>query len=486
MAAQFWFSIFSPFMLRLFLFISFIFISFFSNAQDPKYGSSESAVSLLSEYIRIASPSGNEREAGEFLKKQCINRGLHIQQFTDSAGQYNFAASLFPLQLNKPNIVFLNHIDVVPVENDEAWLYPPFSGTIADNKVWGRGALDCKGLAVIQLLAIDRIIQSSVEKDLPYNITLLCVSGEETGGITGSANVANNFLDLIHPAVIIGEGGSGMEDVAFLPSGRKYFGISIAEKSMLWVKLSCEINSHGHSSVPTRDYSNKRLIAALNRLLTSKKPIEFTDEAKLMFKEAGKSIKGVKGFAMKNISNQIFRPTVKNYIKKNPELEAILCNTITLANIRNPEAQPNQIPQIATAILDCRLLPRVAPESMIEFIRKTIEDTIIKVSIINRAAMALSTKPEYFYEELSKALRKGFSGAAVVPMLLPASTDNSYYRSKGYPTFGLNPFILSPLQIESIHKSNEYIDIEDIEQGINVFEQFLNAVNADSLRVKQQ
>ena len=111
---------------------------------------------------------------------------------------------------------------------------------------------------------------------------------------------------------------------------------------------------------------------------------------------------------------------------------------------------------------------------------------IIEAVYASGFVMALSTKPECFYEELSIAFKKEFSGVAVVPMLLPASTDNSYYRSKGYSAFGLNPFILSPLQIESIHKSNEYIDIEDIEKGINVFEHFLNAVISDSLRVKQQ
>ena len=459
-----------------------LFFHITSSAQQPSAGAVSSAIALLSKYIQIPSNPGSEREAGEFLKQQCIQRGLHIKQFSDSACQYNFAASIYPLELGKPNIIFLNHIDVVPVDMDEAWTYPPYSGTIADNKIWGRGALDCKSLAVIQLSAIERILKSVDKKVLPYNITLLCVSGEETGGITGSAVVAENFMALLHPAVIIGEGGSGMENVAFLPPGKKYFGISIAEKSMLWLKLSCDIRSHGHSSVPTSDYSNKRLIEALNRILKSKVPIQFTDEAKLMFRSAATHVKGIKGFAMKNISSPVFRPTIKKYIRQNPELEAILCNTITVSNLSNPVTQPNQIPQYASAVLDCRLLPGVSPESMITYFNKIINDSFIKVNVINQAGMSLSTQPEYFYGHLSEALKQTFKDAAVVPMLLPASTDNSYFRSKGYPAYGLNPFMLSSLQIKSIHNSNEFIDIEDIEHGINVFETFLRTVIEDAAK----
>ncbi|MDD3568280.1 MAG: M20/M25/M40 family metallo-hydrolase [Bacteroidales bacterium] len=62
---------------------------------------------------------------------------------------------MYPLSFNKPNIIFLNHIDVVLADNCELFTYPPFSGTIADGQVWGRGAIDSKGMAVMQLLAND-------------------------------------------------------------------------------------------------------------------------------------------------------------------------------------------------------------------------------------------------------------------------------------------------------------------------------------------
>ena len=64
--------------------------------------------------------------------------------------------------------------------------------------------------------------------DSPYNVTLLCVSGEEAGGAMGSAFVSKKSNELLNPAVLIGEGGSGMEGSDFLPKGKTLFGISVA------------------------------------------------------------------------------------------------------------------------------------------------------------------------------------------------------------------------------------------------------------------
>ena len=90
---------------------------------------------ILQEYIRIPSVSGNEKKAGDFLKQICRNNDLHITDFGSEDGQYNFAASVFPLSSQKPNIVFLNHIDVVPESKSE--LREPFSGNIEDGVIYG-------------------------------------------------------------------------------------------------------------------------------------------------------------------------------------------------------------------------------------------------------------------------------------------------------------------------------------------------------------
>ena len=101
---------------------------------------------LLSRYVQIASVSGQEREAGNFLVQLAVENGLAVQTFGSTNSNYNVAASLYPLSSGLPNIVLLNHMDVVPPGDTSLWEHPPFSGHVEAGEVWGRGAFDNKGM----------------------------------------------------------------------------------------------------------------------------------------------------------------------------------------------------------------------------------------------------------------------------------------------------------------------------------------------------
>lgn len=436
----------------------------------------QTTASLLSEYVRIPSETGNEKEAADFLMQHCSKKGLLIHQITDNKGSINFAASLYPLSLRKPNIIFLNHIDVVPAGNPAEWVHPPYEGFIGDGKVWGRGSLDMKGPAIIQLSAIERFVHLAQTSDLPFNVTLLCVSGEETGGAKGSGIVVKNFSNILTPALVIGEGGSGIEKVGFLPKGKIFFGISITEKKALWLKLSCTLHSAGHASIVGNNYANLHLIEGLDKLVKIRQPIKMTNEAKLMFRNTGKKVGGLRGFTISHINWLIFRPFLNYYVHQNPELESILCNTLTISNLGSLETRPNQNAQKATALIDCRLLPGTSATELINFLNKKIKDTLLHFSIVQEGPNQLTTLPEFFFSKLAMSIQQTYIGSEVVPILFPASNDNSYFRTLGCPVYGLNPMVLSSEQIKSIHNNDEFIDLKDINKGIEVFENFLRSV----------
>ena len=74
-------------------------------------------------------------------------------------------------------IGFMGHLDVVAV--GDGWIYPPFSATIADNRIWGRGALDNKGplfSAFYGMLALKKL---GIEPNIP--IRVIFGTNEETG-----------------------------------------------------------------------------------------------------------------------------------------------------------------------------------------------------------------------------------------------------------------------------------------------------------------
>lgn len=448
-------------------------------------------VLLLSSYVNIPSETGHENLAADFFRKICEEKGLKVETITNTIGSVNFAASIYPLSQKKPNIIFLNHIDVVPADDSTEWAHHPFRATYVDGKVFGRGAIDNKGLAVTQLEAISRFVQKADDFEFPYNVTLLSVSGEEAGGTTGSAVVAQRFKETFNPAVVIGEGGSGMDNINFLSPGKSYFGISVAEKGFIWLKLACKISTDGHASVVGDDYAAKRLIKSLYRLSNKRPPLQTDEQTRHMFRQLGKSAGGLKGFVIGHINWCIFRPFLKYQIRRHPELESVFCNKITISNLMDNGGSPNQIPQEAFALVDCRYLPGSQPEEIIETVKRIVKDPDIQISVVKQGARQYATTPEFFYDELAKSIQKIFPNARVVPILFPASNDNSYFRASGTPVYGLNPMILSTEQIRSIHNKDEYIDVEDIEKGTLVFENFLQSVlfprpTIDSALVKRQ
>lgn len=462
------------------LLILFIKLALPQSVHDPPHDTPlnkpPSAVMLLSEFVKIPSLTGSENKAAEFFRKECQSKGLYITTINDSIGSFNFAASLYPLTSGKPNIVFLTHSDVVAPGDSSGWKYPPFSGAITEGKVWGRGSFDNKGLGVVQLSAIEQFVDVAGYYSLPYNVTLLSVSGEEIGGSTGSALVAKEFKSVFNPVVVIGEGGSGMDNITFLPEGQRFFGISITEKTFVWLKLSCEFKTPGHSSIAGSESANTHLIKALSRLTHHKQKIHTTEESKLMFTELGIRTGGIIGYFIEHINWIGLKPVRNFFTRHNPQMNSVLCNTVTISSIGTANKDPNRNIQEATAILDCRLLPGTSPEKIIKEITRQINDTLIKVSVIRQGPPQYSSKPDVYYHILSVSLQKVYENAEIVPMLFPASSDNSYYRACGVPVYGLNPWIVSTEQLENIHNYNEYVDFEDIELGTLVYVEFLKTL----------
>lgn len=447
--------------------------NFEPNLPDP--------VMLLKQYVSIPSESGKERQAGVFLKEKCIQFGLYVEEFRSEGNGMNFAASLYPLDQQKPNIVFLNHIDVVPAGDTAYWDSDPYKAVLKKGKIYGRGAIDNKSLGIIHLIAVSYYVLEAKSRNLPFNVTLLSVSGEETGGIKGSKIVADEFYELLNPTIVIGEGGTGLESVKIIDYDKPVFGITVAEKSILWLKLEVNSATNGHASLNVGEYANKVLVSGLDNLLHMRAEIQFNPASKMMFREIGELAGGFKGFVFKHFNWRIFRPLIKSQLKKEIELASLITNSITLSSFQNSDGFVNQNAQRSVAFLDCRLLPGNSTQEMIKRIKKALKDTTIRIQVIHEGPYSSITYPETFFDLMSESIKTIYPTASVVPMLFPASSDNNYFREKGCPVYGINPHLLHPEQIKSIHNANENIDARELKLGIEVFKVFIAKVLAEKL-----
>jgi carboxypeptidase PM20D1 len=434
---------------------------------------------LLSEYIQKQSVTGNEKEAGAFFAKVAEQHGLYVEVFTDQIDSYNFAASLYPLTLKKPNIIFLTHIDVVDAQDISLNIYPPFSGAIAEGFIWGRGAIDNKGMGVMQLVALSKFVELAKYTDLPFNLTIVAVSSEETGGEKGAKIIADKFLDHLNPVVVYGEGGSGFDGLLSKNPNKHIYGICVAAKRSLWLELTLNVKSSGHGSVPPLNYSIQQKINALERVVTINRyrPLQFCEPSIRMFKEVGEIETGIRRMAFKNIKT--FSPIVAPFLKKNDAIYSILSNTITITCLYTTPGAPNVIPSQTKAILDCRLLPEVKTDEFLAKMRKWLMNDSIKIKILSESIMAPSTVPDKYFYKMKRALKTVYTDIEVISILVPASNDNNYFRAKGIPTYGILPIFLSPEAMSSIHNINEKISILDLENGIHVYENLIKNILFD-------
>jgi carboxypeptidase PM20D1 len=432
------------------------------------------AAEILSLYIQTESVSGNEINAGIFLSELATQMGLHLKIFTCETNSYNFAASLYPLEEGKPNVVFISHVDVVPPGEDSLWTYPPFGGVIADGFVWGRGAIDCKSLGIMQLIAIAHFVGFAVENDLPYNFTLLAVSNEELGGKLGARIIAEHFLDELNPVAVYGEGGAGIKGIVAANPDATYFGIEVEQKTNLWFRIMASNAVSGHGSIPPNIYPAKQIAHITSSLTGSKQPIKITPSGRQMFRKLAEHEKGFLKFALRNMNFcKIFFP---GKIRQDPFINALLTNTITVTGLESSKTASNQIAHSSVATFDCRLLPGVTPEKFLKANRKHFGDLYHEIEIIDISPMSTTSEAGYFYVALSNAIQNVYEGALTGPMLFPAINDNAYFREKGIPTYGLNPFILTQELIESIHYFDERIELESLERGTDVYKALIRNI----------
>lgn len=427
---------------------------------------------ILSKYLQINSPSGSEKEAGEFLKQLCFENGLFITQMGDRDGNYNFTASILPLSEGKPNIIFLNHLDIVHEGDPSLWEYPAFSGTITDTEIWGRGAFDNKGNAIMQLFSIIEISKRFKDKSLNYNVSMLAVSCEETQCQGGIKFVVENHLSDLNPCVIIGEGPPAIKGLVENKPDLALFGISVAQKRVLWLQLDLEIKTNGHSSVTPLEYANKEMVLALNKLLSRKSEIIFKEVNINLLKQLGKLNGGFKGYVLKH--PKFFKKEISKKLREDPLLLALFSNTVTLTSIKDKNEKVNAIPTKVTAILDCRLLPDESTENFIASLKETLENDAIRVQIINEMTNSkISSTATSFYKHLEAAILKNNPKSKTASVLLPNSNDIGIFRELGIPAYSVVPVKLERKYLESIHNFNERIPKSILTEGTQTFIDFM-------------
>jgi len=423
--------------------IGFVLISPAAHAQSADWqATGTEAVRLIQEYVRIntSNPPGDVLKAADFLTGILQREGIPVKRYDSGPGRVIVLARLKGTGPAKP-LLLLHHMDVVPTDASR-WQHDPFAAQIADGKIWGRGAIDMKGLGVVQLMAFLSLKRQNVP--LARDVILMAVPDEETSGTLGAVWMRNEHYADIDPEYMLDEGGFGSRDL-FSPS-KLVFGISVAEKKILWLKLRAE-GIAGHGSQPHDQNPNDRLVRALTRLLSEPLPSSSFTVLDTMKSRVGT-------FAANKFNN------------------AIQHSTISLTTLRSGVGDPpkvNVIPSVAEATIDCRVLPGTSKEQWLGEIRRRLGDPEIKLDITYEGPdPVVTTVDSTFYRALESAVKRRHPEAIVTPMVVPYGTDSNGYRPRGVKAYGFTPVIVPAEAAMSMHGDAEYLPVESVAPAIQI------------------
>jgi len=400
------------------------------------------AVRVIQDYVRIntSNPPGDVVKAADFLTRILEREGIPVKRYDSGPGRSIVVARLKGSGSAKP-LLLLNHMDVVPTDASR-WQHDPFAAEIADGKIWGRGAMDMKGLGVVQLMAFLSLKRQNVP--LARDVILMAVPDEETGGTLGAKWMREQHYADIDPEYMLDEGGFGSRDL-FSP-GKLVFGISVAEKNILWLKLHAE-GVAGHASQPHDQNPNDRLIRALARLLNEPAPSSSFSILEVMKSRVGT-------FAVNKFTN------------------AIQHSTISLTTLRSGVGDPpkvNVIPSVAEATIDCRVMPGTTKEQWLAEIRRRLGDPAIKVEVTYEGdEPTVTPQDSTFYRALESAVKRRYPEAIVTPMIVPYGTDSNGYRPKGVKSYGFTPVIVPAEAAMSMHGDAEYLPVDAVAPAIQI------------------
>lgn len=371
---------------------------------------------------------------------------------------------------DKP-IVLMGHQDVVAAEGE--WLHGPFSGDVADGKVWGRGAADTKCSVMAFFQAAEELLAEGFE---PSEDVYLCSSNtEEVSGEGAPKTVAELERRGVRPYLVCDEGGAIAEDpLEGFPGA--YAMIGVLEKGFGNVRVVARSNG-GHSSTPSKNSP----IARLARFIVDIEKhdpmtVDLEPELCTMFQR----IADYGPFYMRLILGNLwlFKPLLKLFGPKLGSSVAALMQTTVAFTMQSGSPSANIIPEKAELIINMRFIPHQDKEESIAVIRKIAEKYDLQVEDLggDPSFPPVNTESAPF-KLVEEVIAEVFPGLPVVPYVMTGGTDAACYQKISDACLRFSPVYYTNEQMDSMHAKNENVDTASLPGAVDFYKALIQKIH---------
>ena len=355
----------------------------------------------------------------------------------------------------KRPLLLLAHTDVVEAKRAD-WTMDPFVLHEQDGYFYGRGTGDDKSQAAIWTETMLRMKRDGVKPD--RDIILALTADEEGGLYNGVRWLIANHKDLIEADFALNEGGWGEMDKGVKISND----IQVSEKYVMNIEFTVT-NKGGHSSMPVKDNAIYHLAGALSKLSDLDLPMKTNEVTAAYFAQMAKIEKRPIAADLANVSKGD-QAAMARVAADNPNWNSTLRTTCVATMLSGGHAS-NALPQLATATVNCRVLPEDSPQYVIDTLTKIVGDPEVTVKSTRDSAGGVPSpmRPDVL-NAVKEATEKVFPGVPVVPMMVVGATDGAALRRIGIPTYGVQGFFYGRDDIR-FHGQDERLPVESFYNG---------------------
>lgn len=437
----------------------------------PGVAPEDEVATICADLLRIPSVNAGdhegplERAAAEHVMGLLADVGLDPVLVESAPRRSSVLVRVEGADPTRPGLVVHGHLDVVPADPAE-WQVDPFAAEERDGCLWGRGAVDMKGMDAMILACLRDLARTGARP--ARTTTFAFFADEEAGSRLGSHWVVDHHREWFEGATeAVSEVGGFSVTVPSRRTGeptRAYL-LQTAEKGIAWLRLHARGRA-GHGSVPNDANAVVRLAEAIARIAAHPWPREYIEPVRMLLDGVSEltgtaytdddtdallaHLRGARGFVLGTLGDTANATMLQAGVKM------------------------NVVPRRASAALDCRFLPG-HEEALLDTVRRLAGEHV-EVEVENRDIALEAPVTGRLVDAMTAALLVEDPGAAVLPYCLSGGTDNKALRRLGITGYGFAPLRLPPdLDFAGMfHGVDERVPVDSLRFGTRVLRRFLD------------
>jgi acetylornithine deacetylase/succinyl-diaminopimelate desuccinylase-like protein len=449
-----------------------------SNSRDASLENHQLARDIFRELIEINTTSKfGITKAAEAMAVRLKTAGfpvsdIHVigpdQQHKNLVFRYRGTGKLKP-------VLFICHLDVVEALRAD-WSVDPFTLLEKDGYFYGRGTTDVKN---DDASLVANLIRLKKEAYVPNRDIIIALTADEEAGDANGVNwLITNHRDLIDADFCINPDGGGGD----LKNGKRVT-MQIQTSEKIYFTYNFEVkNKGGHSSLPVKENAIYRLVAGLTRLANYDFPVRLNETTRNLFEKIASGETGqVKSDIMAILRTPPDTAAARRLQASSAYYNAMM-RTTCVATMLNAGHAENALPQTATAIVNCRMLPDDAPENVLSVLKTVVADSKISVTCSYSSFGApISPLRDDVTRPVEQIASSMWPGVIVEPAMSNGATDGKFLRKNGIPVYGVSG-MFSDMDDVRAHGKDERIGIKEFYDGVDFMYRFIKALSSDKIQ----